>query len=108
MAAPAATQAAVAPDVAAIRAALAVLLEPGTVAELRILNTPRAGTVTGYYDDHERLARDAAALQRRYGCSVYVTLNPPRPELLARANNRAIERARSTTSDSDIVRRRWL
>ncbi|HLZ70496.1 MAG TPA: AAA family ATPase [Dehalococcoidia bacterium] len=96
------------PDPAMIRETLRLLFQPGDVAELRILNTPTARTVSGYYDDHDRLAQDAATLQRRYGCSVYLTLNPPKPELLSRANNRAIERAKSTTADSDISRRRWL
>ncbi len=108
MAGPAAAPAALEPNLAAIRAALDALFAPGAVVELRILNTPRAGTVSGYYDDHDRLARDAAALQRRHGCSVYATVNPPKRELLARAANRAVERARATTADTDIAQRRWF
>ncbi len=45
-----------------IRAALDVLLEPGTVAELRILRT-RQKTVSGYFNDFDKLA-DAAAAER--------------------------------------------
>lgn len=40
--------------------------------------------------------------------AVYFTLNPVVPELLARASNRVIENARATTTDREIVKRRWL
>ena len=39
---------------------------------------------------------------------IYVTLNPVEPALLARAVNRIKSRARETTTDKDILRRRWL
>ena len=45
--------------VAEIREALALFLEAGSVAELRIPNT-RRGTVSGYFDDFDKLARAAA------------------------------------------------
>lgn len=93
---------------AEIQRARALLCAAGEVCELRALNTTRA-TVSGYYNDFEALARDAA------GCSdmlkapgVYLTLNPVRPELLARANNRLEGYAKHTTSDANIIRRCWL
>jgi hypothetical protein len=94
----------------ALAAALAVLLEPGQVAELRI---PHAGqrrqTVSGYFDDPAKLAA-AAAHWDGQADGIYVTLNPVQPALLARRVNRAVVVGRDepTTDDRAILRRRWL
>ncbi len=87
--------------------ALETLFEPGAVVELRALKG--AETVSGYFDDHKSLAREAHRLDER-GFAVYVTLNEVDPALLARAANRArkLYRGIPTTSDNDIERRRWL
>jgi len=37
-------------DPTMIQQTATTLFRPGTVAELRILNTPRNGTVSGYFD----------------------------------------------------------
>jgi hypothetical protein len=85
---------------------LKVLFEPGMVVELRAFKGRE--TVSGYYDDHPALAREACNLDER-AYAVYVTLNKVDPSLLARASNRTRKVYREpTTSDSDIVRRRWL
>jgi len=39
---------------------------------------------------------------------VYVTLNPVKPALLARAANKVKPYAKATTSDADVLVRRWL
>ncbi len=83
-----------------------MVLEPGSVAELRILNTNKK-TVSGYFDDFDKLA-DAAAEWDGKAPGVYFTLNAVNPDLLARSSNHLTEWARLTTSDGDIVRRRWL
>ena len=89
-----------------IRRVLEVLFEPGDVVELRAFKGRE--TVSGYYDDYALLADEAAKLENR-GYSVYVTLNEVDTALLARASNRARKVYKEpTTSDSDIVRRRWL
>lgn len=62
----------------AVADALRVLTEPGQVVELRILNAPRVGTVSGYFDDPEKLA-DAAARWSGKAPAVYVTPNPVNP-----------------------------
>ncbi len=83
-----------------------LLFEPGQVVELRALKARE--TVSGYFDDGEALAQKAVELDGR-GYVVYVTLNEVDPALLARAENRARRVYREpTTSDSGIVRRRWL
>ncbi|BDG59921.1 hypothetical protein [Caldinitratiruptor microaerophilus] len=103
-------------DPAEIRRALHILVEPGGVTELRIVGAEyargRVGTLSGYYDyDHlEDLVQAAAEWDGR-SRGVYVTLNPVRPDVLARAANRLrvpVQQGESSTSDQDILRRRWL
>ncbi len=89
-----------------INRTLGVLFEPHAVVELRAFKVRE--TISGYYDDHAALAHEAGKLEDQ-GYSVYVTLNEVDPALLARASNRARKVYKEpTTSDSDIVRRRWL
>ncbi len=90
-----------------VMTALGILHEPGSVIELRVLNTGRTGTVSGYFEDHRTLAVSAAKWSGK-APAVYTTLNPVNPALLARASNRAAPYAKQTTSDRDIQRRRWL
>ncbi|QQE74170.1 hypothetical protein KDJ56_20390 [Brevibacillus composti] len=85
--------------------ALTLLAHENEVRELRILDTAK-GTVRGYFNDWEALAE---AAERYNGqANIYVTLNPVKPALLARAENRVVERAKQTTSDVDIDRRCWF
>ena len=93
-------------DAAQCNAATAALWQPESVGELRILNT-RQATVSGYFNDPEKLIQ---AVQGWSGKApgVYLTLNPVNPDLLARVQNRLIPYAKHTTSDSDILCRRWL
>jgi hypothetical protein len=93
-------------DTAMIQHTAAVLLQPGAVAELRILDTPR-GTVSGYFDNTPAFTQAAQQWSGK-APAVYCTLNPCTPALLARAANRLKERVKSTTSDRDIVRRGWF
>jgi len=93
-----------------IRNILSVLSAPGQVVEVRAL--AENGTHSGYFTDFEALARQAEALDcdpSVHGC--YVTLNEVNPALLARRANRIkmhLSKGDTTTSDADIVRRRWL
>jgi hypothetical protein len=76
--------------------------------ELRIPNSPQK-TVSGYFDDPERLVGECEAMSGGLGVeAVYVTLNPVKADLLARADNRVKGWARATTADADITRRVWL
>lgn len=85
--------------------AMNVLRNEDEVAELRILDSGK-GTISGYFIDEDVLAQTALKYNGQTG--VYVTLNPVKKALLARAENRAIIRAKQTTSDSDIECRRWI
>ena len=97
-----------------IRRCLELLHEPDSVFEIRALGVKSGkweNTVSGYYDYSylDQAAHDIAVLDRmRKPRGIYVTVNPCNPALLARACNRLVERPKATTSDADIVRRRWL
>jgi len=79
----------------------------GDVWELRIPKAGKAGTVSGYFNDPEAFTKAAVHYSGK-APGVYFTLNPVRPDLLARAQNRVVERAAHTTGDVDILCRRWL
>ncbi len=94
--------------------ALRMLFEAGDVFEIRVLDAVLANsnwqhTESGYFDyDHIGDVPNAIANFKTYS-GVYVTLNPVNPDLLARANNRFKKaKSRETTSDKDILHRRWM
>ena len=99
------------PTAADVAQWLRLVVRPGDVVELRILkcvDNPKYPdfTVAGYFDyDHlDELAKAAMEWTgKAEGC--YVTINPVRPDLLARAANRVIWKPKNTTTDADIVRR---
>lgn len=89
-----------------IAAGLAVLVEPGSTVELRVPIRP-GRTISGYFDDLDKMAREAAHLSGRHP-GIYFTCNPVNQALLARAANRTSDYAKLTTGDHDVARRRWL
>ena len=94
-------------DAAMIQQTASTLFQPATVVELRILNTLRDGTVSGYFDNSEDFTKAAEAWSGK-APAVYATLNPCNSALLARSANRLQVRAKTTTADHDIVQRVWL
>ncbi len=98
---------------AEIRRFLAILHEPESTFEVRAPRaTERKGgtyrtTWSGYYADLDAAAEAVSRFEAGSDApGVYVTLNPVDPALIARGE--AQFGARSTTTDRDIVRRRWL
>jgi hypothetical protein len=89
--------------------ALQALVPPGAVVELRVPEFgARTGNVlSGYYNDLEALVRDALLADGK-AAGVYMTMNPVKPELLARRVNRCEPWAKLSTADHDIERRRWI
>jgi hypothetical protein len=91
-----------------IRKTLALLLEPGQVAELRILKTTK-GTQSGYFDDFDALA---AAAAHDGQAPIYITLNPVHRSLLARqrigSSRMRTTPAPTETSSSVVVLRSTL
>ncbi len=87
---------------------LLVLLAPGQVAEMRLPETHR-GVYSGYFNDFEAMASRAADWSASGNCqAVYCTLNPVQRELFDRSQNRLKCRPKETTTDAEIVSRRWL
>lgn len=84
-----------------------LLMQSGDVHEVRIPKAGRRGTISGYFSDPEVLAEAVLPFDGAVP-AIYITLNPCNPALLARAANRLLERAETTTSDANILRRRWL
>jgi hypothetical protein len=77
------------------------------VRELRVPKHNAYGqTASGYFDTPEALA--AAAVRFDGNANVFFTLNPVLPDLLARANNRVVDRSEHATADQEVARRRWL
>ncbi|TAJ43622.1 hypothetical protein [Methanofollis fontis] len=93
-----------------IATALAALVPPGDVVEVRALSD--RFTHSGYFDDLTRCAEAVAALDADPDLKgIYITLNRVDPALLARRANRVkmrLSRSDPTTSDADILSRRWL
>lgn len=68
-------------------------------------------TVYGYFSDEDSFVQAVSALDASgKPAGIFITLNPVRADLLARANNRlvAAKRGTETTKDADIVCRRWF
>ena len=93
-----------------ILSAVNVLTPNGDLVEVRALAD--GITHSGYFDDHEALARGVEALDADPAVAgIYVTLNSVNPALLARRANRIkmrLSRKDATTADADIIRRRWF
>ncbi|CVK32552.1 protein of unknown function [Methanoculleus bourgensis] len=93
-----------------IRTAVNILAPDSSVVEIRALAD--GITHSGYFDDHEALARAVEALDADPSVAgIYVTLNTVNPALLARRANRIkmrLSRKDATTADADIIRRRWF
>ncbi len=85
---------------------LLTLWRQGDVREVRIPKHDSYSTASGYFDTPEALADAALSWDKR--ANIYVTLNPVKSDLLARANNRIERRARHATSDQDVIWRRFL
>jgi len=98
------------PDPNEIRRALSLLIEPGTIFEIRAPQATTAEwrkthTESGYFDDPDQAIR---AVARILAPGVYITLNPLNQALLARANNRLKSAPKVTSADKDVLKRRWL
>lgn len=94
--------------------ALHAFFAPGDVFEVRILDAStheyRKPHIESGYFEYEKIELVAPALAHIQSYrGIYVTANPVDPDLLSRAVNRIKPVGRTaTTSDTDIVKRRWL
>jgi hypothetical protein len=100
-------------DPAEIKRAVDLLFAPDVVVELRVLKAKDGqkfcNTVSGNFSgEHRKELAEAATYWSSRGNSVYTTLNPVLPDLLARSTNRCKVHAGATTKDEEILRRAWL
>ncbi len=93
-----------------LHAAVARIAGPGQVVEVRALTDQN--THSGYFNDFDVLVRSVEPLDADTSVhGIYITLNEVNPALLSRRSNRIktrLGKKDSTTSDADILRRRWL
>lgn len=96
---------------------LQTIYEPGDVFEVRGLkatgapnaHSPFKSTHCGYFTDLNCAARSIAILDHLHDpAGVYFTINPVKPDLLARAANQTEFNVKTTATDADVTRRRWL
>ncbi len=97
-------------DIDTLRAFWGVLVRPGDVHEVRAPKTRGRwrGVTSGCFNDVEAACQGLKGVSGAEAEALYVTLNPIKSALLARAANRLKENARETTSDADILRRTTL
>lgn len=100
-------------DADEVRKAIALLVEPKQVFEIRALdarlndNKWKIGIVSGYFDNADKAVEALSNIGKAK--SIYITLNPVIPDLLARRCNRLDYAGKDElTGDQHITRRRWL
>jgi hypothetical protein len=100
-----------APDVQEIKRAMDLLFDSQQLIELRALKTPY-GTVSGYYRDHEKLARDAAKISANPGVpATYITLQALQQTLMPQRDPRLNTYKKNvvvTSGDKDVAVYKWL
>lgn len=88
--------------------ALSIIVEPGEIFELRILNNNRKTDIrSGYFKDPD-IALEELKKQNLQGCNVYLVLNSINDACSARQQFGKFCLGCTTTSDNDIVGRNWL
>lgn len=87
---------------------LRIFRQPGEVLEMRIPKAGRSGTISGYYQESGLFVDGVIGLADQGFVGIYFTINPVNPDLLARAANRYVKYAETTTSDVDIIALHWL
>lgn len=94
-----------------IRKFLRVIWVPGEVYEIRGLTTGYNGRLSGYFlgENIEEATNYLQAWGRHDDCvGLYTCLNPVQPACLARADHVTLPKAKSSTSDVEVIRRRRL
>jgi len=85
-----------------IQQGIDAMFAPTDIVEVRVPKAGKFGTIAGYFEaSSPELAKEIQKLSGQHD-GIYVTLNPCKTALLARAKNRIKTRANLTTSDHDI------
>ena len=94
-----------------IRRAIELLHPPGDVVEIRVLAIKGRGkphNAAGYFDDFDAAAKAVLAYEKRKPLGIYQTINRINPALIARSPNKITDYLDATTTDRDVIERRWL
>ena len=90
-----------------VKSALDLIHTPGTVFEIRIPKT-KYNTVAGYFNDTGIAALAIGQVNGKGFPAIYTTVNPIDPALIARNENKFEYGTHVTTTDAEIIRRRWF
>lgn len=77
----------------------------GEYMEIRILNTS-SGTLSGYFNSAEEICNAVRTFDGKY--NIFFTLNTLSPEITARSQDHFTKYSKNTTTDSEIIRRKWI
>lgn len=90
---------------ATIRQWYDIVKDNNELVEIRIIDPEMKRTYSGYFTDIETLLRE---VHRYEHCNIYFSLNVINPACYAREQkDRIVQRVKSTTSDNDIIGRKW-
>lgn len=88
--------------------AISVLQAPGKPFEVRVIGTAgKKDILSGYFVDAKTLLQKFDSIDVR-NRNIYITLGELKDECFSRSQSERFERTDSTTSDTEIVRYRWL
>ncbi len=87
-------------------AKVAEIIVGNGVTEIRALDGRLVRS--GYFDNPDAFVEAAVEADAREPTGVHFTLNELHPALMARSDNRIVDRPPHTTSDADVRRYRWL
>ena len=83
--------------------------DPNAIIEIRAKQKGRKGMAVGYFDsEHHRELVEKAYSLSTLNYAVYMSLNDVDPQLISRYNNRIEMNSELSTSDSNILRRKWI
>ena len=85
-----------------------IFRQSGETLELRVPKAAKFKTISGYFDDPSKFVDTVIGLADENFTGIYFTVNPVNLDLLARASNRCVKYAQTTTTDADIVALHWL
>ena len=90
---------------ATIRQWYDVVKDNNELVEIRIIDPEMKRTYSGYFTDIETILRE---VHRYEHCNIYFSLNVINPACYGREQkDRIVHRVKSTTSDNDIIGRKW-
>lgn len=94
-------------DSGEVRKAISILQKPDSVFEVRVIGTAKKDILSGYFKDADTLLKafDTIDLRQR---NVYITLGELREECFSRAQSEKFLKSPQTSSDTEVVRYRWL